>query len=174
MGGKDRMCLHFPEQVLKQYGCIQTILRSPTTIGALETKDVVVTFQDFMVHVLDQEQRCRQTRARKLWMCEEGYIKWFYRVSHHIMSEPAPAAEYIAHVPPYEEVIVEQQWVIQIPDPLNIIANIRARVDSAMGHPDVFSSPLFTGVLQGIQSEYVILQEESVSQRRTRSHSPHQ
>jgi hypothetical protein len=49
------------------------------------------------------------------------------------MSELAPVAEYTAHVPPYEEVIVEQQWAIQVPDPLQIIENIKTIVDSAMG-----------------------------------------
>jgi hypothetical protein len=39
--------------------------------------DVVMAFQDFMVHVLDQTQRGRQARAWKPWKYEEGYIKWF-------------------------------------------------------------------------------------------------
>jgi len=37
-----------------------------------------------------------------------GYIKWFYRVSHPLMSEPTPVAKYTTLVPPYEEVIVKQ------------------------------------------------------------------
>jgi hypothetical protein len=52
----------------------------------------------------------RQTRAIKMWMYEEVYIIWFYCVSHPIMSKHAPVAEYTTFVPPYEEVIVEQQW----------------------------------------------------------------
>lgn len=76
------------------------------------------------------------------------------------MSAPMSVAEYTAPVPLYEEVIVEQQWVKQLPDPLLIIDNIRAKVDSAITHSDVFSSPVFTGILQGIQSEHSILHEE--------------
>jgi hypothetical protein len=62
--------------------------------------------------------------------------------------------EYTASVPPYEEVIVEPQWVRQIPDPLQIIDNIRHRVDSAMEVPDVFSNSLIAGIMDGIQSEH--------------------
>lgn len=58
--------------------------------------------------------------------------------------------EYTVHVPPYEEVIVKQQCARQGPDPLKIIANIIANVDSTLGDPDVFSSPIYTSVLQGI------------------------
>ena len=71
MVGKDKMCLHLPERVLRQYDYYRTIPRSPTTVGALESGDVVVAFQDFMVHVLTQAQRGRQTRERKPWEYEE-------------------------------------------------------------------------------------------------------
>jgi len=84
---------------------------------------------------------------------------WFYNVSHLIMSDIAPVAEYTTPVPPYEEVIVQQQWARQVPDPLQIIANIIGKVESAMEHPDVFVSPVFTSVLQDILLEYRILQE---------------
>lgn len=71
-------------------------------------EDVIVAFQDFMVLVLDPAQRGRQTRVRKLWKYEEGYIRWLYRVCHPIMSDPAPIAKYKIPIPPYQEVIVEQ------------------------------------------------------------------
>ncbi|RHN56802.1 hypothetical protein MtrunA17_Chr5g0433401 [Medicago truncatula] len=54
MANKERTCLHLPKRVLRHYNYIQTITRSPMTIGALEPGDVVATFQDFMAHVLDQ------------------------------------------------------------------------------------------------------------------------
>jgi len=41
-----------------------------------------------------------------------------------------------------------------------------------MSHPDVFTHPLFVGIMEGIRSEYIIMQEEPVARRRTRSHSP--
>jgi len=78
--------------------------------------------------------------------------------------------KYTAHVPPYEEVIVEQQWARKISDPLQIIDNIRAIVDSVMSPPDVFSHPLFVGIMEGIRSEYNMMQKKSVPQRWTMSH----
>jgi len=68
------------------------------------------------------------------------------------MSAPPPVAEYTAPVPPYKEVIVEQQWARQVPDPLQIIENIRRWVDSAMGVPDVFGNPLVADIMEGILS----------------------
>ncbi|RHN66929.1 putative immunoglobulin/major histocompatibility complex [Medicago truncatula] len=73
-------------------------------------------------------------------------VIYFCRVSHPIMNPPASIPDYTVdahhrHVPPYEEVLVEQQWVRHPPDPYKIFINMRARVESAMGHPDVFSNP---------------------------------
>ena len=99
-------------------------------------------------------------------------IKWFYRVSHPIMSASAPVAEYTASVPPYEKVIVEQQWARHLPNPFQIIDNIRRKVEGAMEIPDVFSNPLVIGVMEGIQFEYSIMQEVPVPRRRIMSHSP--
>jgi len=73
-------------------------------------------------------------------------MRWFIRVSHHIMNPLATIPDYTvdAHprpVPPYDEVLVEQQWARDPPDPYQNISNIRARVDDSMGHPDVFHNP---------------------------------
>jgi hypothetical protein len=124
-----------------------------------------------MVHVLTQAQKGRQTREEKQWKYEKGCIRWFYSLSHPMFSEHALVAEYTSLVSPYKEVIVEQQWARQLPNPLHIISNIRAMMDSAMEHPEVFSSPVFTIILQCIQSEHNILQEKPVPRRRTRSQS---
>jgi len=75
-------------------------------------------------------------------------------------------------VPSYEEVIVEQQWARHPPDLFQVIGNIRVRVESALGVPDVFSNPLVLGIMEGIRAEYSVLEEVPVSRRRTRSHSP--
>ncbi|KEH33970.1 hypothetical protein MTR_3g456010 [Medicago truncatula] len=68
-----------------------------------------------------------------------------------------PVAECTTPVPPYEEIIVEQQWVRELSDPLQIIDNIRRRVNSAMSHPDVFTHPLFADIMKGTQSNYSIM-----------------
>jgi len=73
-------------------------------------------------------------------------------------------------VPPYEEVIVEQQWARHPPDPYQIINNIKARVDTAMGHPDVFHKPEEAmRLMQGIQSEWSMLEQMSAPRWRSRS-----
>jgi len=74
-----------------------------------------------------------------------------------MFSELAPVAEYTNSFPPYGEVIVNQQWTIELPDPLQIIDNIKRIMDSVMSHPDVVTHPLFTGIMEGIRSEYNIM-----------------
>jgi len=134
--------------------------------------DVVIAFTDFVVHVLNQQERGDPVPNDEVCKHKIGYMKWFYRVSHLIMITHASVADYIAHVPPYEEVIVEQHWAKQPPDPFQIIQNIRARVDSAMGVPDVFLNPIVIDIMKGIRYEYIVLEEVPVPQRRTRSYSP--
>jgi len=74
------------------------------------------------------------------------------------------------HVPRYEEVLVEQQWARDPPDPYQIISNIRARVDGAMGHHDVFHNPEeVIRLMQDIQSEWSMLEQISAPRRRSRS-----
>jgi len=73
-------------------------------------------------------------------------MRWFIRVSHSIQNPHAAIPDYAADtpprlVPPYEEVIVEQQWTKHPLDPYQIISNIRPKVDGAMGHPAVFRNP---------------------------------
>jgi len=87
---------------------------------------------------------------------------------------PAAIPDYAADaplhpIPPYEEVIVEQQWARHPPDSYQIISNIRARVDSAMGHPDVFGNPEVLRIMQGIQSEWSMMEQMSAPRRRSRS-----
>jgi hypothetical protein len=53
----------------------------------------------------------------EVWKHEVWYMKWFYRASHPIMIAHEPVADYTTPVPPYEEVIVDQQWVRQPLDP---------------------------------------------------------
>jgi len=87
---------------------------------------------------------------------------------------PAAIPDYAAAapprpVPPYEEVIVEQQWARHPPDPYQIINNIKARVDSAMGHPDVFGNLEVLCIMQGIQSEWSMMEQMPPPRRRSRS-----
>jgi hypothetical protein len=125
----------------------QTIPRPPTTIGDLAPTIVVMAFTNFVVHVLSQHERGDPVPEDEM-----GYIKRLYHVSHPIMNPHAPIDDYTIHVPPYEEVIVYQQWARQPPDPFQIIQNIRLIVDSVMGVPDVFSNPIVDDIMEGIWS----------------------
>ena len=66
--------------------------------------------------------------------------------------------------------MVEQQWARHPPNPYQIINNIRAKVDGAMGHPDVFLNPEeVMRLMQGIQSKWSMLEQMSAPRRRSRS-----
>jgi hypothetical protein len=86
------------------------------------------------------------------------------------MIGPAPVPKYTVPRPVYEEVIVEQQRARHPPDPFQVIDNIRARVENAMGIPDVVSNPLFFGILEDIRSNYTVFEE--VLAPRSRSRGP--
>jgi len=67
-------------------------------------------------------------------------------------------------------IIVEQQLARHPPDPYQIISNITARVDIAMGHPNVFANPEeVLRLMQGIQSKWSMLEQMPASQRRSMS-----
>ena len=138
MADSDKMVCHLPELVLRQYGYVQTRPRPRTDIEALAADNVAQVFMEFALHVLSHQRRGHPVPDNQLWAHTRGYMRWFVRVSHPIVNPPAAIPDYTADVPPYEEVIVELQWVKHPPDPYQIINNIRARVDGTMGHPDVF------------------------------------
>ena len=85
-----------------------------------------------------------------MWKHSVRYMNWSYHVSHPIMMAPAAVPDYTASVPPYEEVIVEQQWARQPPDPLQIIQNIRAIMDNVVRVLDVYSNPTAVGIMESI------------------------
>jgi len=174
MAGRDRMVRHLPERVLRQYGYVQRIPRPPTDIEVLAADDVADAFTEFALHVLSHQQRGEQVPDNQPWAHTRGYMRWFVAVSHPIVNPPAAIPDYASAapprpVPPYEEVIVEQQWARHPPDPYQIINNIRARVDSAMGHPDVFGNPEVLRIMQGIQSEWSMMEQMAPPRRRSRS-----
>jgi len=106
-----------------QYRYVQTVPRPPTYIGPLAPGDVAMTFMEFALHVLSQQERGDLVPDDEPWNHYRGYIRWFTRVSHPILNPLAVIPDYTVdahprHVPPYEEVIVEQQWTIHPSDPL--------------------------------------------------------
>jgi len=95
--------------------------------------------------------------------------------SHPIVNPPAAIPDYAVdspprHIPPYEEVHVEQKWARHPPNPYQIISNISARVDGAMAHPNVFHNlEEVIRLMHRIQSEWSMLEQMSAPQRRSRS-----
>jgi len=115
-------------------------------IGALKPEDVVVAFQDFMVHVLTQAQRDRPTREEKPWKFEKGYIKWFYHVSHPMFSDHVPVAMYTAHVSLTRRLLLNSSG----PDLFSTHSKLLRTSEPKwiiMEHLDVFPSSVLTGIL---------------------------
>ena len=41
------------------------------------------------------------------WTHLDGYMRWFYCVSHPLIVSPAPVLEYVVPIPVYQEILVE-------------------------------------------------------------------
>jgi hypothetical protein len=77
-----------PERVLRQFGYIQTVPRHPHESAPPQVTlvDITYRFQHFLDHVLTPQQLCHC--ALQGVEAEEGYIRWFYPVSHPRMILP--------------------------------------------------------------------------------------
>jgi len=174
MAGKQKMVRHLPERVLRQYGYVQSVPRPLTTIMPLVPLDVVVAFLVFALHVVPQQQRGDQVPDDKPWKHSDRYIRWFYRVFHPLIVSPAPEPDIVMPRPVYQDILVDQDWARHLPDPLQVISNMRDRVEHAMEIPEVVSNPLFFSILEALRTEYSVFDHQQVSRRRSRSHSPHE
>src|SRR4051812_32379891 len=85
--GTGIMVRYLPERCMRQFGFVQRI-------------PIWVEWQQ---HVVSQEYRL--TRVTQDWHSEEGYVTWFYRVSHPLMRPDIPDAPRPAH----EEILENQQ-----------------------------------------------------------------
>jgi len=109
IASKQKMVRHLPERVLRQYGYVQTIPRPPTTIMPLAPTYVAVSFFEFALHVVSQQQRGEPVLDDEPWKHLDGYIKWFYRVSHPLIVAPALVPGYVVPRHVYQEILVEQE-----------------------------------------------------------------
>jgi len=103
-----------------------------------------MAFIEFDIHALSQQERGDIVLEDEVSKHSKWYIKWFYHVS------PTAVPDYTAPVPPYKEVIVEQQWAKQPPDPFKVIRNIRAIIDSVAGVPDVYLNPTVARIMESV------------------------
>jgi len=79
---------YMSERVLRQFGRVQTIPRHPIEVAPpdLNLGEISLRFQYALDHALTAEQ-LRQ-RAVHGVEAEDGYIEWFYQVSHPRMILP--------------------------------------------------------------------------------------
>jgi hypothetical protein len=135
MAGEQKMVSHLPKWVLRQYGYVQTIPRPPTTILPLAPADVVAAFLEFALHFVAQQQRGDQVPDDEPWKHSDRYIRWFYRVSHPLIVNPAPEPDIVILRPVYQDILVDREWAIHPPDPLQVISSMRGKVEHAMEIP---------------------------------------
>jgi len=172
MVGKQKMVRHLPERVLRQYRYVQTVSRSPTTILPLAPAYVVAAFLEFALHVVSQQESGHQVPDDKSWKHSDRYIRWFYRVSHPLIANPALEHDIVISRPVYQDILVDHEWARHPPDPLQVISSMRGRVEHAMEIPEVVSNPHFFGILEGLRTDYSVFDQHPVPRRRSRSHSP--
>jgi len=101
MAEKQKMVRHLPERVVRQYRYVQKVIRPPTTIMPLALADVVAAFLEFALHVVPQQQRGHQVPSDEPWNHSDRYIRWFYRVSHPLIVNPAPEPDIVILGPIY-------------------------------------------------------------------------
>jgi len=75
---------------------------------------VAQAFTEFALHILSHQQRGHPVPDTQPWAHSRGYMRRFVRVSHPILNPPTAIPDYVVDaplrlVPPYEEVLVEQQ-----------------------------------------------------------------
>ncbi|XP_058733766.1 uncharacterized protein LOC131605426 [Vicia villosa] len=81
---------YLPERVMRQFGYAQTIPRDPIVSApiTMTRRQLDEVFADWENHMVPEEARA--TRAKSDWSCVEGYITWYYRVSHPYMLPATP------------------------------------------------------------------------------------
>jgi hypothetical protein len=169
MEGSQRMVRHLPERVLRQYVHVQRVPRPPTDLMPLAAADVAAAFLEFALHVVPHQRRGFQVPDDEPWKHTERYVRWFYRVSHPLIVNPAPEPDIVMPRPVYQDILVDQEWTRHPPDPLQVIGSMRERVEHAMGIPEVVSNPLFFDILEGLRTDYSVFEQQPVPRRRSRS-----
>jgi len=116
----------------------------------LAPADVAAVFLEFALYVVSQPERGHQVPDDEPWKHSDRYIRWFYRVSHPLIVNPAPELNIVMQRPVYQDIFVDQDWARRPPDPLQVISSMRDRVEHAMEIPEVVSNPLFFSILEGL------------------------
>ncbi|XP_058733393.1 uncharacterized protein LOC131605002 [Vicia villosa] len=80
------------ERVMRQFSYQQTISRHPSDSAyiAMTSQQLDDVFVDWEHHIVPDE--ARETRSEVDWSYVNGYINWYYRVSHSYMIPTAPGS----------------------------------------------------------------------------------
>ncbi|XP_058746466.1 uncharacterized protein LOC131619381 [Vicia villosa] len=100
------MARYLPERCMQDFGYVQTISKSPSQVAP----DIIVRwdlddiFEDWEQYIVSQDNRL--TQVSNSWHCIEGYVTWFYTLSHPILTPDALGRPYRIT---YEEILENQQ-----------------------------------------------------------------
>lgn len=80
---------HLPECVMRWFDYTQTISRHTTVSAppAMTRRDINAMFNDYLSHLILEE--AHNTIVESDWSYIDGYIRWFFRVSHSYMAHAA-------------------------------------------------------------------------------------
>ena len=109
MAGKQKMVRHLSERVLRKYRHVQRVPQPPATVMPLAPADVAATFVEFTLHDVSQQQRGGQVPDDEPCKHSDKYIRWFYRVSHPLIINPAPEPDIVMPRPVYQDILVDQE-----------------------------------------------------------------
>ncbi|XP_058759025.1 uncharacterized protein LOC131632257 [Vicia villosa] len=100
------MVRYLPERCMRQLERVQMIPRSlfEAAIDTITRRAFTNTFQNWEHHLVPEEYR--EMRAFQSWHYVDGYVTWFFKVSHPIMTPDAP---WRPPRPAYEKLMENQQ-----------------------------------------------------------------
>ncbi|XP_058733913.1 uncharacterized protein LOC131605588 [Vicia villosa] len=88
--GANTVVRYLSEWCMRQFGRVQMILRSPFEVDtdSVNRWELTAIFEDWAHHLVPEEYR--RTLATQSWHCVDGYVTWFYQMSHPIMTLDVP------------------------------------------------------------------------------------
>jgi len=112
-GIKARLCAvlfrvyrHLPERFRRHYGYVQNNPRHPTDVVELRPDQIVHAFLNFRTYTI-KELDWGEPAGEEAWWMEDGYVLWYYTVSHPLILPLLPRD---LLRPANEEQIIAQQW----------------------------------------------------------------
>ncbi|XP_050920270.1 uncharacterized protein LOC127137907 [Lathyrus oleraceus] len=88
-GGSCLIFPHLPERIIRNFGYTQTILKHSAIFAppTMMRREMNAMFDDYLSHLVPKE--AHNTITKSDWSYVDGYIRWFFRVSHPYMVQAA-------------------------------------------------------------------------------------